>query len=311
MPKLSRKRIILLVICLAIVIPIILYVATPKLIVKRLIGFQRKAARLTVKSAAVGDHTIVYSEGGTGETILMVHGFGGNKDNWLRFAKFFTPQYHVIIPDLPGYGESTRLQDARYNIMAQVERLNAFCKGLGISQFHMVGNSMGGNISGNYAAKYPEMVKTLALFASSGVKSPIQSELERLLQKGFNPVVVHSQADFNRYLKFIFVKPPFIPPIAKRVFAEEAAAEKSKNEKLFQDMLMDDLELESNLSKIPQPTFILWGDTDRVLDVSSVSIFEKIRNHKKVIMKDCGHVPMIERPEETASLYLDFLRGSH
>jgi pimeloyl-ACP methyl ester carboxylesterase len=164
MPKLSRKRIILLVICLAIVIPIILYVATPKLIVKRLIGLQRKAAKLAVKSAVVGDHIIVYSEGGTGETILMVHGFGGNKDNWLRFAKFFTPQYHVIIPDLPGYGESTRLQDARYNIMAQVERLNAFCKGLGISQFHMVGNSMGGNISGNYAAKYPEMVKTLALW---------------------------------------------------------------------------------------------------------------------------------------------------
>lgn len=311
MPKISRKRIILLVICLAIIIPIILYVAAPRLIVKRLIGLQRKAAKLTVKSAVVGDHTIVYSEGGTGETIIMVHGFGGNKDNWLRFAKFITPQYHVLIPDLPGYGESTRLENARYNIMAQVERLNAFCKGLGISQFHIVGNSMGGNISGNYAARYPEMVKTLALFASSGVKSPIQNERERLIEKGFNPVVVHSPADFDRYLKFIFVKPPFIPPIAKKVFAEQAAEEKSKNEKLFQDMLMDDLELEGNLSKIPQPTLILWGDTDRVVDVSSVSIFEKIKNHTKVIMKDCGHVPMIERPEETASLYLDFLKGSH
>src|SRR5512139_136128 len=124
MSKISRKRIILLVICLAIFIPIIVYVSTPRLIVKRLVGLQRKAAKLTVKSAAVGDHTIVYSEGGTGETILMVHGFGGNKDNWLRFAKFITPQYHVLIPDLPGYGESTRLEDARYNIMTQVERLN-------------------------------------------------------------------------------------------------------------------------------------------------------------------------------------------
>jgi len=311
MPKISRKRIILLVICLAIIIPIILYVAAPRLIVKRLIGLQRKAAKLTVKSAVLGDHTIVYSEGGTGETIILVHGFGGNKDNWLRFAKFITPQYHVIIPDLPGYGESARLENAHYNIMAQVERLNAFCKRLGISQFHMVGNSMGGNISGNYAAKYPERVKTLALFASSGVKSPIQSERERLIEKGFNPVVVHRPADFDRYLKFIFVKPPFIPPIAKRVFAEQAAEEKSKNEKLFQDMLMDDLELEGNLSKIPQPTLILWGDTDRVIDVSSVSMFEKIKNHTKVIMKDCGHVPMIERPEETASLYLNFLKGSH
>ena len=124
-------------------------------------------------------------------------------------------------------------------------------------------------------------------------------------------MVVHSPADFDRYLKFIFVKPPSIPPIAKKVFAEQAAADKSKNEKLFQDMLIDNFDLEGNLSKIPQPTLILWGDTDRVLDVSSVSIFEKIKNHKTVIMKDCGHVPMLERPEETASLYLDFLKGSH
>ncbi len=292
MPKLSRNRIILLLICLVVIIPIALYVAAPRLMVKRLIGLQRKAAKLTVKSAVVGDHTIVYSEGGTGETIIMVHGFGGNKDNWLRFAKFITPQYHVIIPDLPGYGESTKLENARYNIMAQVERLNAFCKELGISKLHIVGNSMGGNISGNYAAKYPEMVKTLALFASSGVKSPIQNEREKLIEKGLNPVIVHSPADFDRYLKFIFVKPPFIPPIAKRIFAEEAAADKSKNEKLFQDMLMDDFELEGNLSKIPQPTLILWGDTDRVLHVSSVSILEKIRNHKKVILKDCGRLTL-------------------
>jgi len=311
MPRISRKRIILSVICLIIIIPIILYVAAPKLIVKQLIGLQRKAAKLTVKSAVVGDHTIVYSEGGTGETILMVHGFGGNKDNWLRFAKLITPQYHVVIPDLPGYGESTRRQDAHYNIMAQVERLNAFCKELGISQFHIVGNSMGGNISGNYAAKYPETVKTLALFDASGVKSSIQSERERLIEKGFNPMIVHSRADFDRYLKFIFVNPPAIPPIAKRVFAEQAATDKSKNERLFQDMLIDNFELEDNLSRISQSTFILWGDTDRVVDVSSVSIFERIRNHKKVIMKDCGHVPMIERPEETASLYLEFLKSSH
>ena len=83
MPKLSRNRIILLLICLVVIIPIALYVAAPRLMVKRLIGLQRKAAKLTVKSAVVGDHTIVYSEGGTGETIIMVHGFGGNKDNWL------------------------------------------------------------------------------------------------------------------------------------------------------------------------------------------------------------------------------------
>jgi hypothetical protein len=67
MPKISRTRSILLVICLVVIIPIALYIAARRVIVKGLIGLQRKAAKLTVKSLVVGDHTIVYSEGGTGD----------------------------------------------------------------------------------------------------------------------------------------------------------------------------------------------------------------------------------------------------
>ena len=310
MQKISKKSIILLLISLVVIIPIALYIAAPKLVFKQLLSFQRKAAKLKIQSVTVGDHTITYSEGGTGDTIVMVHGFGGNKDNWLRFAKFITPKYHVILPDLPGFGESTRLQNAHYNIMAQVDRLNAFCKELRIPKFHIVGNSMGGNISGNYAAKYPEMIKTLALFDSSGVKSPIKSERDQMNGKGFNPLLTHSPADYDRLIKFLFVKPPGIPSMAKKILAEQAAIDRSFNAKIYQDMLLDNFELEGKLSKISQSTLILWGDTDRVIDVSSVSVFQEIKNHKKIIMKDCGHVPMLERPEETASIYLHFLKDN-
>lgn len=68
--------------------------------------------------------------------------------------------------------------------------------------------------------------------------------------------------------------------------------------------------LEPDLSKIRARTLILWGDTDRVLDVSCAQVLEKgLPSSTTVIMKDCGHAPLMERPEETARHYLDFLQA--
>ena len=68
--------------------------------------------------------------------------------------------------------------------------------------------------------------------------------------------------------------------------------------------------LEKELPNIEAQTLILWGDQDKVLDVSSVPVFEKgLKNHKTVIIKDCGHLPMIEKPQETATHYIDFIKG--
>jgi pimeloyl-ACP methyl ester carboxylesterase len=78
----------------------------------------------------------------------------------------------------------------------------------------------------------------------------------------------------------------------------------------MRDMIDKPLPFESFLPRIKAPTLILWGDRDNLLHVSAVPILEKaIRNHQTVIMKDCGHVPMLERPQETADHYLNFLRG--
>ena len=66
--------------------------------------------------------------------------------------------------------------------------------------------------------------------------------------------------------------------------------------------------LEPELPKITAPTLLLWGDRDRVLDVSSIDVMKPLLKHPSVvILQDCGHVPMIERPEESARDYLAFL----
>jgi len=293
-----------------ILIGAILYLAAPAYLFNKAIEYMRREAGLTIKSVNIPGFKVVYAEGGKGETIVLLHGFGGSKDNWLSLAKYLTSDYRVIIPDLPGFGESSKPQAAKYNIMSQVERLNLFVKELKMTKFHIVGNSMGGSIAGNYAATYPEMVKTLALFDSAGVTSPIKSERNLLLEKGINPLVVKDVSGFDKLLAINFNKPPQLPYLIKKYLAQQAVQAAPFNEKLFKDIIDTDLTvLEGKLDKITAPTLIVWGDSDKVIHVSAAGIFEKnIKGSKLVIIKECGHVPMMEKPEETASLYKDFLK---
>jgi pimeloyl-ACP methyl ester carboxylesterase len=307
MRNLLKKTFLLI---MAVVVVVFGTVSCTRYLVNKTIDGQRKDANLTIKSVDIPDFKIVYAEGGTGDTIIMLHGFGANKDYWTIFAQYFTPNYRVIIPDLSGCGDSSKPHDKNYNIMSQVERLNLFAKELKLTNFHLVGNSMGGDIAGNYAATYPEMIKTLALFDSGGVMTPTKSELTLLLEKGINPFMIKNVNDYDNLLKLAWAKPPKYPSFIMKYLTEKAIKDAPFNEKIWKDMMSDVFILESKLDKITAPTLILWGDSDNIINVSAVPIFEKgIKNSKSVIIKKCGHLPMMEKPAETASAYQTFLKG--
>ncbi|BBP82148.1 MULTISPECIES: alpha/beta fold hydrolase [unclassified Pseudomonas] len=267
-------------------------------------------AGLSTRNVTVGDLDIAYYEGGpaSGETIVMVHGFGANKDNWLRMARHFTERYHVIVPDLPGFGDSSRPAGS-YDVGTQAERLASFIATLGAGKVHLVGNSMGGHIVALYAARYPQQVRSLALFDNAGITAPHKSELYERLERGdANPLVVASVADYDPLMDFVFVEKPAIPGSLKRYLAEQAVANREHYDQVFQHLVQRYVPLEPELPKITAPTLLLWGDRDRVLDVSSIEVMKPLlAKPSVVVMKDCGHVPMIERPAETASHYKAFL----
>jgi abhydrolase domain-containing protein 6 len=294
-----------------VVLAVVLYFALPGLLVGWARDKERKAAGLTEKNLRIAEYEITYLEGGQGTPILMVHGFAANKDNWTRFCKFITPTYHAVALDLPGFGNSTYVENASYGIVDQAKRLDEFVNAAGLKKFHIVGNSMGGYISARYSIMFPEKVMTLALFDSSGVKSPIPSEMAKRLSKGEpHPLIAKSADEFDRMLKFVFVKPPEIPWIVKDYLVKEAMSHNASNSGISKQVSGESGALEPDLPKIKARTLVLWGGNDRVADVSAVQVFEKgLPNCATVIMKDCGHLPMIERPQEAAEHYLQFLKG--
>jgi len=306
---LTGKRIVISLLFITVIAALVIYFAFPGLMLNAFISMERISAGLTQKSITVDDHKIVYLEGGSGETLLLIHGFGGDKDNWTRFAKHLTSEYHVVIPDLPGFGESSRLKESSYDIKSQVRRVDALALKLGLDKFHIAGNSMGGNITGVYSSNYPKKVRSLTLFATGGITSPVQSEFRKALAKGENRLVVKSVEDFDRLMDFVLEKRPFVPGPLKKYFAEQSFKNREFNEKVMGDLKENPSPLEPLLKGMGMPVLIIWGKNDRVLDVSSVSVLEKgLHNYKTHIIEDCGHIPMLEMPELTAEYYLDFLQ---
>jgi len=290
----------------------LVYLAFPGTLYNTGMKMARKSAGLTQKSIKVDSHTIQYLEGGKGENILLVHGFTGEKDNWTLFAKYLTPSFHVVALDLPGFGESSRIESESYTIQDQANRLDRFADLVGLKTFHIAGNSMGGAIAAKYTVDHPEKVLTLGLFDNAGIwECPEKSDLQKTLdQGGKNPLLSQTPEDFKESLKYVFVNPPPAPGRILEYIAKKQIAVKAFNEKVWKDVKEPDkiYQLEPDLAKIQNKTLILWGDTDRLISVSCTEILKKgLVNSQTVIMKNCGHVPMMERPKETAVHYVNFL----
>ena len=276
------------------------------------VNAERSASGLDYKTIVIDGETWHYLEGGpTGaEVLLLLHGFGGDKDNWTRFTRSLTETYRVIAPDLPGFGESVWHPDWDYTLLPQRDRVDSFVQALNIEKFHVVGNSMGGNLAVLVTHKNPENVISLALFDNAGVTAPIPSDFQRaLLQGEENWLIVDSLEDFDELIAYAAFKKPFLPWPVKGVLAQRAMDHAESNRAIFEAYKGDRTSaLEPILEDIKQPVLIVWGDSDRILHISSIDVMRPLLPQAKVIiMNDTGHIPMIERPLETAGHYLSFI----
>lgn len=290
---------------------VILMALFPEKAAEFAISAERSRSGLAHEVVVIDDETWHYLEGGPkdAEVMLLIHGFGGDKDNWTRYAKYLTDEYRVIALDLPGFGESARHSDWNYSLPSQRERVHVFVQELGLDRFHVTGNSMGGHLAILYALEHPSRIASIGLFDNGGVIPPNPSDLQLALEQGRNPLVADSVDQFGELVDFVTFKRPFIPWPVEGVFAKNAVANAEFNRFIFKMLSGNNfINLEPILADLEGPVLILWGENDRVLDVSSIDVMRPLLPDAEiVIMKETGHLPMIERPAETAAHYLAFI----
>ena len=278
---------------------------------QKIIQYERSKSDLEIKSLtlASGDK-MVYAENGnvTGEPLLLIHGFGGNKDNFTRIARQLEG-YHLIIPNLLGFGESSKPMSADYRSEAQATRLYELLQAKGLAaNIHVGGNSMGGAISVAYAAKYPKEVKSLWLVDSAGFWSAGIHEALAGATLENNPLLVNNNEDFYKMYDFVMYKPPYLPKSVKAVFAQERIANKELHAKILEQIVTDNVEERAKvIAKYKIPTLVVWGEKDQIIKPETVKLIKEIIPQSEVIMMpEVGHVPMVEALDKTADDYKAF-----
>jgi pyruvate dehydrogenase E2 component (dihydrolipoamide acetyltransferase) len=256
-----------------------------------------------VQTADVGGRKISYAGAGAdGEVILLVHGYGGDRNSWLFLQEPLAAKYRVYALDLPGHGTSVKdVGDGTLEVLADAVSgvLDALLISGGAGRAHLVGHSMGGAVALAVAARDPSRIASLTLIAPSGFGPEINAGYLR----GF------ADAQTRRELK----------PVVSQLFADDHLVTRQLVDDLLAYKRLDGVDealhvlLDTLLDGDAQrpdsaaamaatggsvPVAVVWGSADRIIPAAQAGSVAGAVCH---LIDGAGHMPHMERPGEVQS----------
>ncbi len=246
-----------------------------------------------MKETVVNDQLVKFESVGLGQSaIIFLHGWRSESSVWKNLAKNLpSREFMSYLIDLPGFGESPAPKVA-FGVQDYARLVNNFAEKQGVKSAIIVGHSFGGRIGIVLAAKYPDLVGKLVLVDSAGIKKeyPGREKMAKIVKPLFKPKFMHGLRQ----------------KIYKRIGSEDYLATPALTETYLKVINQD---LTSELSKIVQPTLLIWGADDVATPVSDAKIMkEKINNSKLEILEHAGHFSFLDQPEKFRRIFENYIK---
>ncbi len=274
---------------------------------------------IVVDGAPVNTIALGPERAGAGKPLVFVHGLSGSWPNWLEQLPVFAREHRVVALDLPGFGHSP-MPAEKLSIASYARLLDGLLDRLQVDAAAVVGNSMGGFVAAELAIAYPQRVERLVLVSAAGISTHQQRSTTRAVPalRRLERIVIASGAwtasKSDTVAKRARLRDLTLNVVARhpsRLPAALAAEQlRGAGKPGFVQGLeaIVDYEIRERLGEIACPTLIVWGDSDRLINVRDADVFaELIPNSRKVVFADTGHVSMLERPDEFNALLAKFL----
>ena len=257
-----------------------------------------------------------YQDKGVGPPVVLVHGFSSSTYSWKNVFEPLAKSYRVIAVDLKGFGFSGK-PDGDYTRRAQAMLVAHLLDHLKIEKAWLVGNSMGGEVSLNFALQNPRRVAGLILIDSAGVSVPGSNSLA----PGYAriPIVGHI------LIALALTSDKLVRQGLEKSFYDKAKVTDERVASYYRPLKTRGGQLaalrartqwglfpiEQELNKISVPTLILWGAEDALIPLAAGrKLNSLIKDSKLVIVERCGHVPQEELPEQVVEEMKKFIEES-
>ncbi len=266
---------------------------------------------------------LAYLEAGEGPPLLLIHGIAEAAWAWEVIIPALAREHRVIAPDLLGHGRSAKPR-GDYSLGNQATLMRDLMISLDIDHATLVGHSLGGGITMQFAYQYPERCDRMVLIASGGLGQDVTFLLRSLGLPGADLVAPlflsnttrDTMLGVARWLGRRGLKPS---PGQKAMWRSYAGLTEPATRAAFiatvravidqrgqRVSALERLYLAQNM-----PTLLLWGEKDRVIPVSHArSAHEEMPGSRLEVIGDAGHFVQLERPQRVAELILDFLAST-
>ncbi len=256
------------------------------------------------KTITVFGQSIHYFDVGSGPAVVLLHGLGSRKEDWLPVLEPMAQKYRLLVPDQIGFGRSDKpLLD--YSIQTYVDFLNEFLRQLKVEKASLVGESLGGWIAGLYVAEigggaHMIPVEKLVLVDAAGLKQdkPIPD---------LNP---SSLAAMRGLMEAVFYDTSWLNEDAlRKTFTDKLATKDGYTVRsILSNPALGAERLDDRLASIKVPTLVTWGKQDKLLPIGAGERYAAgIAGARLVSFEKCGHVPPVEKTEEFLAAVVTFL----
>ena len=259
------------------------------------------------KFLQIDGYKIRYLESGTSKnTLVLIHGLGASAERWNNVIPIFSDNFRVVVPDLIGFGYSDK-PTVDYTLDFFSEFLEKFLIASDIKHPHIIGSSLGGQISAEYASSHSQEIEKLVLVSPSGMMKQSTPALDAYIMAALYPNELSAKNAFElmdgsgNYVEDHIVN-GFIErmrlPNAKLAFMSTVLG------------LKNSVLITSKLKSISTPTLLIWGTKDPVIPINYADDFvSAIQNCRFYRMGECGHTPYVQDPSTFSSKVLEFFNG--
>ena len=314
---------------IVIAVAVILFIAPLLYPVAPLTGTvpERELADPDSRFVEVNGLTVHYKERGQGEPVfILLHGFGASEYSWREVMGPLSRSGRVIAYDRPAFGLTERPMEGDwtgtnpYSVQGNVELLDGLMDELSVDKAILVGNSAGGEIVAAYAIEHPERVQGLVLVDPAVGKEnrgPVPQWAVSLMAspqiRHIAPVLVRTIAGDmgNDTIRMAWHDPVRIDPQVYEGYRRPLKAN-NWDKALYEFTIAGNpASYSGHLANLTMPVLIITGDDDRIVPTAqSIQLSREIPGAELGVLKDCGHVPQEECPDQFMTSIHAFLAGT-